>query len=689
MSYKNEPLVSIIILTQNRRKVFEKCFNSVLSQDYPNKEVIIVDNGSSDYMIDFLKSQAEKENFRLILNEINRGACLGRNQGFKESTGEYLLFLDSDVVLVDKSTISYALEEMIKYDNLEELGGIGFLDERLSKIQHGILKFCRGFNLDKNYLNQIPSEIDFDVDYIQSDFALVRRGAFEKIGGFDPLYFYYPEDVDLSFRLKRLGFRIAITPKVKFWHRYLPRRSELNHDYFYKVIYLFFKNFSISEGLKYYFYFLRDGLNKIRKNPNRIKVYFLMSWYALTPLFVIWLFFFWVLIKLRKQINFLYEADKFFSISSEKILRFPILLENKFIALISRVLFWIKRKRGKRGLYLFVTNRCNYSCIHCFLGGDTKVREKELTVSEIQKAYNSLRKKIGGVSITGGEPFLREDIVEICKIFQEPPFVSGIFFNTNGFAPDLITNQVKKILANAPKKQKIIITVSLDGLEEMHDKIRTKKSAFKSATKTIRLLKKLEQGNPNFRVRAQCTLMEINYKDFHSLFNLISNELRVDFNFNWFRDGRACGVDQSLILEPLPTQDNSSCKLPSMEKCEEVCEFLLENQWEDLNLNLINKYTLEILRDKKFIFPCVAPELNLVIYANGDVSFCELVKPIRNIREFDYDLKKILKSKKWKKISAAVKKCFCIHPCILGINLQKKHFIDVKLESMREFREKN
>ncbi len=665
------------------------CLDSVLSQDYPNKEIIVVDNGSLSSTVNFLKSQAKKGKIKLISNEENKGTCIARNQGFTESKGKYILFLDSDIVLRDKRTISNAIKEINKYEKLGELGGIGFSDEKLSRIQHGSLKFNKGFNINLDYSNQVPKKINFDVDFVQTDFALLKREVFEKVGGFDPFYFYYPEDADLSFRVKKNGFQIAITPKVKFWHQYLSRRAEITHNYFYKVVYLLFKNFSIFRGLDYYLNFLEEGVKRIKNSSNKIKFVFLISWYSSSLFFLIWLLFFFPLIKLRCKINFLSEKRGFFSKISEKILWFPILLENKIISFIERVLFWIKRKRKKRGLYLFITNKCNYSCIHCFLGNSTKNREKELTAFEIKKTYNSLRKKIGGVSITGGEPFLRKDFVEICKIFQEPPSVSSISINTNGFDPELIRNEINKILANKFKGQKIVVTVSLDGLEKTHDKIRRKEGAFKNAIKTITLLKELKKDNQDFEVKAQFTLMKMNYKDFYPLFNFVSKDLNVDFSFNWFRDGKAYGVNQNLIFKPIPIENDDLVKLPSMEKCEEIYEFLLENQWRDLNMNLLNKYTLEVIRNKKILFPCVAPELNLVIYANGNVSFCELIKPIHNIREFNYNLKKLLKSRMWKKISTAVKKCFCTHPCILAISLQKKHFIDIKLENIREFKEKS
>lgn len=687
---QNKPLVSIIILTHNRKKAYQMCFDSVYSQDYPRKEIIVVDNGSLGGMVSFLKNQAQAGKIKLILNKENKGACIGRNQGFRESKGEYILFLDSDVVLVDERTVSKAVEEMNKNEKLGELGGIGFLDKNLSKVQHGILKIEKDFEINSSYLTQIPEEINFEADYIQTDFALFRRRVFEKTGGFDPFYFYYPEDTDLSFCVKRKGFQIAVSPRIKFWHQYLFRRADISHYYFYKKVYLFFKNFSLRKGLEFYFFFLKNGIKRIISTSNKTRSYFLILWYLATPFSLFWLILFFPLIRLRRRINFLSGKQSLFSKISEKILYFPIRLEEKLLEILGRMLFWLKTKRGKIGLYLFVTNRCNYACMHCFLGTNPafkkqniKLAEKELTPFEIEKTYNSLRKKIGGISITGGEPFLRKDIVEICKIFQRSPFVSSIHLNTNGFNPEIIKRATKRILENAPEKQKVVVTISLDGLEQTHDTIRGIDGAFRNAVKTILALKDLENTYSNFRLRAQFTLMKINYEDFFELFDFVTNKLKVDFSFNWFREGRAYGIAQDLIWKPMFTKNSKYIGLPSGEKCEEIYEFLLENRWYDLNLNLINRYTLQILKNKKCPFSCVTPKLNLVLYADGGVSFCELIKPIHNVRDFDYDLRKIRQTRKWNKTVLAVKNCCCIHPCALGLNIGKGHFLDIKLEGLR------
>lgn len=471
---KTHPLVSIVMLTRDSSKAVKMALASVYAQDYPDIEIIVVDNGSREILARYLKVQSEERGIRVLFNGMNMGACIGRNQGAALSAGEYILFLDSDAVLVNKDTISRAVEEIMRHENIGAMGGIAFADEQLSKIEHSIMRFEEGKMADCACLKHIPSETDFSVDYIQSDFLIIPREALNRTGGFDPFYFFYYEDTDLSFRAKNRGYRLAVTPKVTFCHRFAPRRTEITHDSLYKTLYLYVKNVSLLKGLQYFLRSMFEGAGRIRK-ASRPKACFLALWYSVCWFFLAWLVVFLPLARLRNRMNFI-TGGGMGEKSTRAILRFPLALERKCLAAAVALLFWIKKKRGKRGLFLFVTDRCTQACAHCLLGEDTGRGKEELTVPEIRKTYNSLRKQIGGVAITGGEPFLRDDIVDICGVFQVPPCVSGISLNTNGFSPALIRNNVDRILSNAPESQEIAVIVSLNGMEKLHDGIAKERS---------------------------------------------------------------------------------------------------------------------------------------------------------------------------------------------------------------------
>ena len=87
------PLVSVIIPTYNRAKYLRQCIESVLSQDYPNLEIIVVDNGSTDNTPEILASFGNKIK---CLKEEKGGASASRNKGLRAARGEFIAFLDSD-----------------------------------------------------------------------------------------------------------------------------------------------------------------------------------------------------------------------------------------------------------------------------------------------------------------------------------------------------------------------------------------------------------------------------------------------------------------------------------------------------------------------------------------------------------------------------------------------------------------
>jgi radical SAM protein with 4Fe4S-binding SPASM domain len=103
------------------------------------------------------------------------------------------------------------------------------------------------------------------------------------------------------------------------------------------------------------------------------------------------------------------------------------------------------------------------------------------------------------LSITGGEPFLRKDIAEIVQgIMKETPFAETIIF-TNGLLPDRIVEQCETILQKMPDQKSLSVQVSIDGVGEVHNKIRGMQSGFSRAVETVQLLKKLQKNYPNLR----------------------------------------------------------------------------------------------------------------------------------------------------------------------------------------------
>jgi glycosyltransferase involved in cell wall biosynthesis len=173
MDREEKNLVSIIIPTYNRKNDIEECIKSVLKQSYKNCEIIVVDDFSSDATV-----KSIKENFPLVtilVNKKNKGVNYCRNAGIVASRGEYLLFLDSDMVFIHEAQIEIMIQKIRDLQNVGSLGGV------IQKMETKVW----GCNFDGS-LKYSNSETELiECDYIPSGNLFLRRKEIFEQGGFD------------------------------------------------------------------------------------------------------------------------------------------------------------------------------------------------------------------------------------------------------------------------------------------------------------------------------------------------------------------------------------------------------------------------------------------------------------------------------------------------------------------------
>lgn len=228
------PLVSIVIPTKNKPELLRMCLEGLLhATDYPNKEVIVVDTGSDEpETLAYYEQLKSEPQVRIVhfRNKFNYSAAC--NFGAVRARGEFLLFLNNDI-------------EIIKSDWLQELvrfamrPGVGVVGTKLIypslELQHAGVSI--GIHLAA-LMYRSGGGIEWDVfgspDHPRNWLAImgacqmVRRSAFEEVGGFDESYLIAMSDVALCMRIWRAGYRTAYTPYACLVHHEGATRGNSN-----------------------------------------------------------------------------------------------------------------------------------------------------------------------------------------------------------------------------------------------------------------------------------------------------------------------------------------------------------------------------------------------------------------------------------------------------------------------------
>jgi GT2 family glycosyltransferase len=215
--------VSTVTLNWNGKTVLRQCLQSLVEQDYPIEEMIVLDNGSSDGSIDMVMDEFPK--VTLLRQAENLGVPKGKNIGIRkalEGKSDYIFALDNDLYS-DKSTIAQLVRIL---DNNPDIGIVGatiYYSDRPDVI------FSAGqwVNWTQNLVaNRGANQKDAgrlaaleDVDYVGAGAMLARRKVFEKVGLLDEDYIGYGyDDTDFCLRVKDSGFRVVCYLPAKVWH---------------------------------------------------------------------------------------------------------------------------------------------------------------------------------------------------------------------------------------------------------------------------------------------------------------------------------------------------------------------------------------------------------------------------------------------------------------------------------------
>lgn len=304
-------------------------------------------------------------------------------------------------------------------------------------------------------------------------------------------------------------------------------------------------------------------------------------------------------------------------------------------------------------LTVSVTFKCNSRCKTCNVW--TRNAD-EFTLEEFDKTFKSIGRTPYWFTLSGGEPFLRKDIVQICESAYKHCRPKVINIPTNGILHDIIPEKVRQICANLPETG-IVINLSIDGVGEKHDAIRGVPGNYEKAMKTYYALKDLKM--PNLTVGIMTVISSYNVRDLPLLWEEI-NKLNPDSYVTEIAEEREELLNKGLDITP--AYDDYKNTVEFLQKK------LAERHFGKFS-SVIQSFRLvyydivkQIIKENRQVIPCMAGLASAHITAEGDVWFCCIqAKSIGNLRTAGYNFRKIWNCAKARGLRKYIKAgaCWC------------------------------
>lgn len=314
----------------------------------------------------------------------------------------------------------------------------------------------------------------------------------------------------------------------------------------------------------------------------------------------------------------------------------------------------------------FVTSICNARCVHCFYWRNLNSHRDDLSLEEVEKISKSMP-EFRNLLLSGGEPFLRKDLDDFCKIILHQNKVKLLTIPTNAIPVKKVVDKATSIARDCPETR-IFIQISIDGLRETHDDIRKYPGAFDRLVETYWGIRESQKSYPNLQPTFCYAFMQQNQDQAIPTFEYLREKLDADnINVNLIRGDALEG----------------QCKEVQVEKYRDAVEYLInELSPAPENQNLFKKiywtrhtadyrHIYQTIKTGDFIAPCQAGYLNAVIDERGKVYPCEILgHPIGDLRAEGYDFRRIWRGHQAEQLRRRIReeRCTCTHETNASIN---------------------
>lgn len=330
-------------------------------------------------------------------------------------------------------------------------------------------------------------------------------------------------------------------------------------------------------------------------------------------------------------------------------------------------------KRRPISLVHFVTRRCNARCSFCFIDFDQpSPKSAELTAAEVDRLTKHIGSSLQNVNLTGGEPFVRGDLIDIARSYYTNTGVRSVYITSNGAYPDRALSFARSVASEFADRM-LIVSLSVDALPDEHNRIRKVDGLFDKVLETYHGLAATGGGvSANIAI----TVSHENHATVPKLYDYLVDE---------------CGVSS---ITAIIVRDEGVYEVPVDDKESILASYrwLTERIGVDQRvgrlkgydpstvqgrlMNRKNEMLWNIVADSyvepHYVSPCHAGALFGVVDADGSVHPCEVLdRPLGNLRDVDMDFERIwdgdvaAETRSWIRDT----NCHCTYECALGFNI--------------------
>lgn len=344
-------------------------------------------------------------------------------------------------------------------------------------------------------------------------------------------------------------------------------------------------------------------------------------------------------------------------------------IANKIFRYLQRRL---KDRKLPDRLTIFVTERCNLRCPHCFVSINGVKKYQEMNVKDYKKFFQKARGIFSQIIFTGGEATLRKDFGDIViSAFKDGAVGSTTIF-TNGILKDRLLKAVNKAFEETDIR--LNFQVSVDGNEAFHDANRGLKGALNKTLETMATLTDLKNKYPRRvgRLVAGTTISRHNLDELPEIIDLVrASEFSHVFNF--VRSSKLHVFNVKNSLKFLDFSPNDFDGYLSTEQMKKALEIIKVHLWKQQPPNLIHatnriilKTIYETLKEKNPKALCYSGLVDLVMLPDGGVARCEMLRSFANLKEFGWNIVDLMKSRAFKDHYVKTRGCWCTHDCAVG-----------------------